>query len=119
MNDSLFDLDAVKQDSPRLTRIKVADIQTHHAPHMPDCPWLAIPMNLAREIVKAYITQDEPFDTPADITATFGRILEDKGLIFYGDTQKDAEDDALAWLMVYEMTANQLRHKATEKENQQ
>ena len=97
MNDSLFDLETVRQDSPRLAAIKAADIQTHHAPHMPE-PWLAIPMNLAREAVKGHITKDETFNTPADITATFGRLLDDKGLMFFGATQKDAEDDALAWL---------------------
>jgi hypothetical protein len=105
MNDSLFDLDSVKQDSPRLAAIKAADIQTHHAPHMPECPWLAIPMNLARKVIEGYATKDEPFDTVADITATYGRILEDKGMIFYGDTQKDVEDDALAWLMTNEKEA--------------
>jgi hypothetical protein len=117
MSDSLFDLDAVKQDSPRLTRIKAADIQTHHAPHMDD-PWLAIPMNLAREMVKAYITQDEPFENIADITATFGIMLDDAGLLFHGATQKDVEDDALAWLMAYENAANQLREKAAGKVTQ-
>jgi hypothetical protein len=99
MSDSLFDLDAVKQDSPRLAAIKAADIQTHHAPHMTECPWLAVPMNLARKVVEESVTRDEPFDTVADITATYGKILEDKGMIFFGATKKDVEDDALAWLM--------------------
>lgn len=110
MNEALFDLEAVKQDSPRLAKIKAADIQTHHAPHMPE-PWLAIPMNLARELIKGDTTKDEPFDTPADITATYGSKLEGAGLLFFGATQKDVEDDALAWLMVYEAGLNQIGGK--------
>ena len=94
----LFDIDTVLQDSPRLAAIKSADIQTHHAPHMEEDPWLAIPMNAARERLKGYITKDEPFNTVADITASFGRILDDCGMLFYGDSQKDAEDAALAFV---------------------
>lgn len=104
MNDSLFDLESVKQDSPRLASIKAADIQTYHAPHMLE-PWLAIPMVLAREVVKGYITKDEPFNTPADITASFGSILEDADLIFYGQTKEEAEGEALAKVKALEMIA--------------
>ncbi len=94
----LFDMDSVAMDSPRLAAIKAADIQTHHAPHM-DEPWLAIPMKLAKERLKDYITPDEPFNTVADITASYGILLEDGGLLFFGKSQKDVEDDALAFVM--------------------
>jgi hypothetical protein len=75
-------------------------------------------MNLARKVVEGHITKDEPFDTVADITATYGRVLEDKGLIFYGDTQKGAEDDALLGVIIYESAANQFEDKET-KQNQE
>ena len=80
----------------RLAAIKSADIQAHHAPHMEEDPWLAIPMHAARERLKGYITKDEPFNTVADITASFGRVLDDCGMIFYGQTEREAQDAALA-----------------------
>ena len=95
---TLFDMESVAMDSPRLAAIKAADIQTHHAPHMVEDPWLAIPMQAARERLARYITKDEPFNTVADITASFGRILDDCGLLFYGDTEREAQDAALAYL---------------------
>lgn len=94
----LFDMDSVAMDSPRLAAIKAADIQTHHAPHMDEDPWLAIPMHVARERLKGYITKDEPFNTVADITASFGRVLDDCGMLFYGKTEREAQDAALASL---------------------
>lgn len=97
MNDSLFDMQSVAMDSPRLAAIKAADIQTHHAPHMED-PWIAVPMHAAKELLKGDITKDEPFDTVADMTATFGRILEDAGLIFFGSTEREVQDAALAFI---------------------
>jgi hypothetical protein len=102
MNDSLFDLETVKQDSPRLAAIKAADIQTHHAPHMSES-WLAIPMNLAREVLDEYdLTRIEKTSIP-DMMAGYCRLLDDAGIVFQGPTQKDVEDDALAWLTVYEL----------------
>lgn len=94
----LFDMDSVAMDSPRLAAIKAADIQTHHAPHMEEDPWLAIPMHAARERLKGYITRDEPFNTVADITASFGRVLDDCGMLFYGNTEREAQDAALTSL---------------------
>jgi hypothetical protein len=93
--NALFDMDAVAMDSPRLAAIKAADIQTHHAPHMEEAPWLAIPMHAARERLKSYITKDEPFNTVADITASFGSVLDDCGMLFYGNTEREAQDAAL------------------------
>lgn len=96
--NTLFDLESVKQDSPRLQKIKELDIQTHHAPHMEEDPWMAIPMHAARERLKGYIGKDEPFNTVADITASFGRVLDDCGMLLYGQTEREAQDDALAFL---------------------
>ena len=94
----LFDMESVAMDSPRLAAIKAADIQTHHAPHMEESPWLAIPMHAARERLKGWITKDEKFNTVADITASFGIVLEDSGMIFFGDTERAVQDAALAYL---------------------
>jgi hypothetical protein len=91
-------MESFAMDSPRLIKIKEYDIQTHYAHHVPIGSWLAIPMNHAKLRLKAYITKDEPFDTVADITATYGRLLDDAGLLFYAETKKDAEDDALAYM---------------------
>lgn len=95
---NLFDLDSVAMDSPRLAEIKASDIQTHHAPHMEEDPWLAIPMHAARKCLAVHITKDEPLETVADITASFGRILDDRGLLFFGATERDAQDAALEFL---------------------
>lgn len=57
---TLFDMNTVAMDSPRLAAIKAADI-----------------------------------------TASYGVILEDCGLLFYSETQKEAQDNALAFLSTY------------------
>jgi hypothetical protein len=111
---ALFDMDSVSMDSPRLAAIKAADIQTHHAPHMEEDPWLAIPMKAARERLTRYITKDEPFDAVADITASFGRVLDDCGMLFYGDTEREAQDAALASLS----NARAMTPGANENENE-
>ena len=98
MSDSLFDLDSVAMDSPRMAAIKAADIQTHHAPHMMEDPWLAVPMILAKKVAQGWATKDEPLDTVADITASVGVVLDDEGLLFYGDTEEEAQDKALAYV---------------------
>lgn len=92
----LFDLEAVKQDSPRMKVIKAHDIQTHHAPHCED-PWMAVPMKAARKVADDY-DPEEPHDTIPDITASIGILLEDLGMIFYGQTQREAEDAAIQWV---------------------
>lgn len=96
MSDELFDPATVAVDSPRLVAIKAHGIQTHHAQHMEE-PWMAIPMKAARERLKGYISEDEPFKTVADITASFGRVLEDAGMIFFGMSEREVQDAALAW----------------------
>jgi hypothetical protein len=94
----LFPIESNAGDSPRLEAIKAADIQTHHAPHLEDDPWLAIPMHAARELLKGYITKDEPMNNIFDMTASYGMLLDDSGLIFYGETESEAQDKALASL---------------------
>lgn len=93
----LFDLDSVRMDSPRLKEIKEHDIQTHHAPHMEDEPWLAIPMNAARQMLKGYdLTADEA-GSVAGIMAGYCRLLDEAGITFVGATERDVQDAALAW----------------------
>ena len=99
-NAALFDLVSVQMDSPRLKQIKEHDIQTHHNPHFDKNAWLAVPMNVARKKLKDHITKDDPFDTAADITASMGLTLDDAGILFYGDTEKEAQDAAVLWCMV-------------------
>lgn len=98
LDNTLFDLSTVAMDSPRLASIKAADIQAHHAPHMEEDPWLAIPMKLAKQYLGDYITKDEPFDSIAEITASYGILLDDAGLLFYGKTQREVENAALDYL---------------------
>jgi len=95
----LFDMDSVAMDSPRLAAIKAADIQAHHAPHMEEDPWLAIPMERAREILDGYdLTPSEKTSIP-DMMAGYCRLLDECGLLFYGDTEREAQDAALAFLL--------------------
>jgi hypothetical protein len=95
----LFDMDSLAMDSPRLAAIKAADIQTHHAPHMEVDPWLAIPMERAREILDGYdLTPFEKTSIP-DMMAGYCRLLDECGLLFYGDTEREAQDAALAFLL--------------------
>lgn len=89
----LFDQETVKVDSPRLVKLKEADVQTHHAPWM-ETPWMAIPMEAAREVLKGY--DDAGFTSIASVTASYGRLLEEYGIIFEGMTKREVEDDALA-----------------------
>lgn len=57
---------------------------------MEEEPWMAIPMIAAKEALKEYITKDEPLNTVADMTATYGRLLEDWGMIGYGNTEEES-----------------------------
>ena len=94
---NLFDMESVAMDSPRLTAIKKHDIQTHHAGHLDDDddPWMAIPMEAARKRLEGYICKDEPANNVAEITISFGSLLEDEGMIFYGKTKEEVESAAL------------------------
>jgi hypothetical protein len=96
--ETLFNLDAVAMDSPRLADIKAADIQTHYAPEMDEDPWIAVPMMAARKMLKGYIDHDSEAATVPDISINFYRHLDDAGMIFYGDTEREVQDAALDWL---------------------
>jgi hypothetical protein len=93
--DALFDLDSVALDSPRLTALKAADIQTHHAPHMEDDPWLAVPMNAAREMLKGYNLKEEESGSVAGIMEGYCGLLDEAGMTFTGQTERYVQDDAL------------------------
>jgi hypothetical protein len=91
----LFDLGSVRMDSPRLKEIKEHDIQTHHAPHMEEAPWLAIPMKEARELLAGYdLTEDEKNNLPA-MMAGYCFLLDESGMIFVGDSEREVQDAAL------------------------
>lgn len=91
---SLFDMESVKLDSPRMVLLKKYDIQTHHAPHCEE-PWIAVPMKRAREFAKGY-DFEEKLESPADVCASFGSVLEDFSLIFFGQSKEEVENAALA-----------------------
>ena len=93
--DALFDLDSVALDSPRLTALKAADIQTHHAPHMEDDPWLAVPMNAAREMLKGYNLKEEESGSVAGIMEGYCGLLDEAGMTFTGQTERYVQDAAL------------------------
>lgn len=95
---TLFDMNSVAMDSPRLVAIKAADIQTHHAPHMEEDAWIAIPMNYAREILDGYDLTPTEKSSIADMMASYCRLLEEYGVIFYGETEREAQDAALAYV---------------------
>lgn len=88
----LFDTKSIQMDSPRLKEIKSYDIQTHYAK---DCeePWMAIPMKAARIKAGGYLEGVE--NDIASVTASAGVLLEDAGLVFFGLSQREVEDEAL------------------------
>ncbi len=82
-------------DSPRLKEIKEHDIQTHHAPHMEEAPWLAVPMKAARELLAGYdLTEDEKNNLPA-MMAGYCRLLDEARYTFEGDSEREVQDSAL------------------------
>ena len=97
-SDALFDIDSVLVDSPRLKRIKELDIQTHHAPGIED-PWLAIPMKAARELVKGCGPREDQLSGVFEIMSHYCRYLEEAGMVFMGDSEREVTDAALAWSM--------------------
>lgn len=91
---ALFDMDSVRQDSPRLAELKNHDIQTHHAP---DCnpPWIAVPMKAAVDLLAGYkLTEEEKNSLPA-IMSGFCRFLDESGMVFDGDSEREVQDAAL------------------------
>lgn len=101
---ALFDMDSVAMDSPRLAAIKAADIQTHHAPHMDEDPWLAIPMNAARELLDGYDLTEDESGSVSGIMAGYCRLLDEAGMTFTGQTEREVQDAALAYLSNVEDT---------------
>lgn len=101
MNDSLFDLDSVRMDSPRLVLIKAHDIQTHHAPQMPEDPWIAIPMRAARKRLEGYAKPEQLPDIPTALEG-YCRLLDEAGLCFFGQTEREVQDAALQWCAVHD-----------------
>lgn len=99
--NTLFNMSEVKKDSPRMELIRKHDVQTHHCP---DCeePWLAIPMKAAREIGKPYASPEDDWSNPGGITASIGILLEDRHLVFFGQSQREVEDEAIARAMEFE-----------------
>jgi len=95
MKTTLFDLDTVAMYSPRLTAIKDANIQSHYAPHA-EPQWIAIPMNLAKEMLEEYDSLNCEFEDIGNICASFGMVLDDLNLICYGNSKEDVENQALA-----------------------
>lgn len=94
---TLFDMNSVLMNSPRLKEIKEHDIQTHYAPHMEEFPWLAIPMNAARAMLKGSGLTENESRSVAEIMAGYCRLLDDAGMTFLGETEHDVQEDALAW----------------------
>lgn len=86
-----------KPNNDRLNNIAAYDIQTHHAPHMKQYPWLAIPMAAARHKLAGHgLTEEESGDI-AEMMAGYCSLLEEAGLTFLGPTKREVEDAAIAW----------------------
>ena len=94
---ALFNLDAVRGDSPRLMALKEHDVQTHHAPHSTEAPWLAVPMKAARSVLQGYDLTDDESGSVAGIMAGYCRLLDEAGLTFTGQTEREVQDAALAY----------------------
>jgi len=95
MKNALFDLETVAMDSPRLAAIKAANIQSHYAPYA-EPQWIAIPMNLAKEMLEEYDSLNCEFKDIGNICASFGAVLDDLNLICYGNSKEYVENQALA-----------------------
>lgn len=96
MSDSLFNMESVLQDSPRLQRIKAEGIQTQYfqGEEDEDMRWIAVPMKLACELVH------QEFDDLFDLMGAYCSWLDDCGFISYGATEKEAQDKALHFVEI-------------------
>ena len=95
---NLFDMSDVLMDSPRLIALKEADIQTHHAPFVTEAPWMAIPMKAAVAFISGYSPTDQEVSSIADLTASYGRLLDESGMVFNGKSKTEVEDMALEFV---------------------
>lgn len=93
MSDALFDLEAVRMDSPRMQKLRRWDVQTDYAENCPEAPWLAIPMVLARRILD--LPEDDE-SSLVDLCASDAVTLEDCGLLVTGGSEEEVEDEVLA-----------------------
>jgi hypothetical protein len=101
MKDALFNLDEVKQLSPRMQLIQDHDLQWHYS-DCRDYPYLIIPMKIARHLLKGYITKDEPLKTVEDMTASYGRLLDEAEMTFYGSKKDELVTEAIARSIQYQ-----------------
>lgn len=88
----LLDVSEIWAPVDRMWMIRNAElrIQTHHAPHCEDAPWIAMDMNLAAETLEGYdLTDEEKNQIPA-IMAGYCRLLDEADIIGYGKTKDEA-----------------------------
>lgn len=97
MSGTLFNLDEFEELSPRMKLIKYHDIRTHNAKHCEQDPWLAIPMHLARKIAKRYDKDYANLKDPVEISASVGILLDEAGMTFFGDTEREVVDCAIQY----------------------
>lgn len=65
-------------------------IATHHAPHIPDSPWLAVDMDKAAKLLKGYgLTEKEKTDL-FELMYGYSRLIDEAGLSHFGMTEEEA-----------------------------
>jgi len=67
---------------------------THHAPHC-DPEWLAIHRDSALELLDDYNLTDEQKNDAGALMAGYCRLIEEAGLVHYGNTEQEAIEAAL------------------------
>lgn len=97
-DETLFNMESVKRDSPRLELIRHYDIQTYYCPHAVERrAWIAVPMQAAREcLVGSDLTDDQKRDI-VEILMWYCRLLEEWGMVFYGSSKREVENAALVF----------------------
>ena len=109
--NSLFDMDEAKKDSPKLQvtnkYVEKYDIHTHFSDHA-DPQWMAIPMNIAREIGKGWLKDETDGSSIEHITASIGILLDDRGLTFYAQSKEEVIAMAIDFLKEREDNAERL-----------
>lgn len=87
---NLFD---VPKDSPtrkeRIEAFKIAnDIETHYSDALPEWPWIAVKMDLARDVREPYRTCDD--NSMGAVMADVCRLLDEAGICADGKTEASA-----------------------------